>query len=146
VASWNSWQPPGSCPRQASPEVGTPRCFCVSRTRRATRLARGKPITGFFPNTELIATAGPLAFPCEDGDPVELVDDSTLVAAVDRKHYGRTNRPVTNAQGYITLPGLIPGALYRMSFVGPNGRTAHRDFTVKPGETIDLGEILVKTR
>ncbi len=66
---------------------------------------------------------------------------------VDRKHYWKG--PLTNADGRITLPDLIPGALYRISDystvnVDDKGVQARKDFTVKPGETIDLGDILIE--
>ena len=52
---------------------------------------------------------------------------------------------VTDAEGRITLPDLIPGALYRISdFSTVNdprrGYQVRKDFTVKPGETLDLGD------
>ena len=66
----------------------------------------------------------------------------SLVANVGAKHYG--NLPRTNAEGRITLTSLIPGALYRISDRDPNeGAQLRREFTVKPGETIDLGDILI---
>ncbi len=56
--------------------------------------------------------------------------------------------PVSDSQGRIVFPGLIPGATYRI-----NDRTTVRDekgpqvrkeFTVKPGEPLDLGDILIE--
>ena len=68
-------------------------------------------------------------------------------ANVDRKHYW--NGPLTDADGRITLPALIPGALYRITdFSTVNdadkGVQVRKDFTVKPGETLDLGDILIE--
>jgi RNA polymerase sigma factor (sigma-70 family) len=103
----------------------------------------GKPVADFHPHLELIATPGPPAFSRNESDPPGLVDDQILVAAIDRKHYGRPHRPVTNADGLITLPDLIPGALYRLTVQGQSGRAIHKNFTVKAGETLDLGEISI---
>ena len=46
---------------------------------------------------------------------------------------------ISGAYGRITLPALIPGAHYRLS----RGNTFRRDFTVKSGELLDLGNISV---
>ena len=58
-------------------------------------------------------------------------------------------RPITDADGRITLPALIPGALYRISDCSTmndrdKGVQVRKDFTVKPGETLDLGDILIE--
>jgi hypothetical protein len=68
------------------------------------------------------------------------------MANVDRKHYW--NQPSTDAEGRITLVSLIPGALYRVSdFSTVNddkGMQVRREFTVKPGEMLDLGDIVIE--
>ncbi len=75
----------------------------------------------------------------------ELAADASLVANVDRKHYW--NQPDTDAEGRITLISLIPGATYRITdFSTVNdkkGVQVRKDFTVKPGETLDLGDIMI---
>ncbi len=47
----------------------------------------------------------------------------------------------------MTLPGLIPGASYRVMDRSDAGRgdQVRKDFTVKPGQTLDLGDILIET-
>ncbi len=72
--------------------------------------------------------------------------ESDFIANIDRKHYG--NGPRTDAEGRITLISLIPGALYRITdFSTVNDDTKgiqiRKDFTVKPGETLDLGDIVI---
>ncbi len=57
--------------------------------------------------------------------------------------------PKTDAEGRITLPALIPGALYRITDFSTakddaKGPQVRKDFTVKPGETLDLGDILIE--
>ena len=75
------------------------------------------------------------------------IADSVLMRGVDFKHYG--NDFATDAEGRVTLAGLIPGALYRISDFSTNralgkGVQIRTDFTVKPGETLDLGDILIE--
>jgi RNA polymerase sigma factor (sigma-70 family) len=109
---------------------------------RARFLGRdGKPLSGYFPNLELVITPGPPAFRRDESDPPGLSDDQALAAAIDRKHYGRPNRPVTNVDGRVVFPALIPGALYRIYVQGSDGRPSRKDFTVKPGESLELGDI-----
>src|SRR5262249_57186991 len=55
----------------------------------------------------------------------------------DPTHYG--DGPVTDADGKITFPNLVPGATYRISKF--DGKA--KDFTVKPGETVSLGDVRV---
>jgi hypothetical protein len=49
----------------------------------------------------------------------------------------------------VTLPALIPGALYRISDRSTvndrdKGVQVRKDFTVKPGEMLELGEIVIE--
>jgi hypothetical protein len=55
---------------------------------------------------------------------------------------------VSAADGRIVFPALIPGATYRI-LDRTTARTQNRpqlrnEFTVKPGETLDLGDILIE--
>ena len=73
--------------------------------------------------------------------------DEVSLGNIDRKHYW--NDPLTDAKGRATLPDLIPGAPYRILDFSTNnvrdkGSQIRKDFTVKPGETIDLGDILIE--
>ncbi|MEJ7639445.1 MAG: hypothetical protein WKF75_16080, partial [Singulisphaera sp.] len=54
-----------------------------------------------------------------------------------------------DADGRLSLRSLIPGARYRISdFSTVNdpvkGVQVRKDFTVEPGETLDLGDILIE--
>ncbi len=81
-------------------------------------------------------------------------DQAELAADADRSSPTSTasttgNGPRTDADGRITLISLIPGALYRITdFSTVNDATkgiqVRKDFTVKPGETLDLGDILIE--
>jgi hypothetical protein len=107
----------------------------------------GKPIAKFQPIFELVATPGPTRLSRNEKDQAELSADAEMVANIDRKHYW--NAPFTDADGRITLPDLIPGALYRITdlsaYNSPKKSTPIRkDFTLKPGETLVLGDILIE--
>jgi RNA polymerase sigma factor (sigma-70 family) len=94
---------------------------------------------------EIVVTPGPSSISREKPEQAVLAADAALVANVDRKHYW--NMPLTDAEGRITFPSLIPGASYRIidfSTVGDDrGIQVRKDFVVKPGETLDLGEIVI---
>jgi RNA polymerase sigma factor (sigma-70 family) len=77
----------------------------------------------------------------------QLAADAAFMPSVDFKHY--PNNFATDAEGRVTLPALIPGAPYRISDwstvnVREKGNQIRKDFIVKPGETLDLGDIVVE--
>ena len=90
----------------------------------------------FSSRLELVATPGPPAFRPKRDEPPKLLDDVVNVRAIDS---ARDRLLISGAYGRITLPALIPGAIYRLS----RGSTFRRDFTVKSGELLDLGDISV---
>ncbi len=110
----------------------------------------GKPVAklDIGPYVKLIMTPGPTNTGSMDRGS-QLVADEAYLSNVDPKHYQRPDGPLTDADGRITLPDLIPGAPYRISDwstanVQDKGVQIRKDFTVKPGETLDLGDILVE--
>lgn len=117
-------------------------------TARATFIGHdGKPIPNLFPHFEILAKPGPPQFARSTSGKGEMAADAAYMPNVDRKHYW--NGPKTDADGRITLPDLIPGALYRITdFSTVNnqdkGVQVRKEFTVKPGETIDLGDVLIE--
>ncbi len=107
----------------------------------------GKPVAGFRPAFEIVATPGPSRYSRNDKDLAELSADSEMVANVDRQHYW--DMPPTDAEGRIALGWLIPGALYRITDLSARndpGRSEviRKEFTVKPGETLDLGDVRIE--
>jgi hypothetical protein len=112
----------------------------------------GKPIAKLssFPFFELLATPGRHDRSRDQATQAQLAADAAFMANVDRKHYSSGPRgPVTDTEGRITLPALIPGALYRIVDVSTGndpdkGVQVRKDFTVKPGEILDLGDILIE--
>jgi RNA polymerase sigma factor (sigma-70 family) len=104
----------------------------------------GAPVAIYPAHFEFVATPGPPIFSRNDQHQAELAANAAVMAKVDRKHY--QNGPRTDADGRVTLIGLVPGALYRI--IDRSNRTkgyqVRSDFTVKPGETLDLGDILIE--
>jgi hypothetical protein len=74
-----------------------------------------------------------------------LADESDL-PRLDPVNYAKF--PAPDAQGIITFPALIPGASYRVTdrttVRDASGPQVRKEFTVKAGETIDLGDIRIQ--
>ncbi len=108
----------------------------------------GKPVVGRL-------TARPVQMVVTPGPPYTLaIDQAGLMVADegDLTQIDTVNYPtvlVSDAQGRLTLPVLIPGATYR--FIdhttvrrGEAGPTVRKEFTVKPGATLDLGDLRIE--
>ena len=82
----------------------------------------------------------------DPADQNRLIADADFLTRIDSINY--LKEPTSDAQGRIVFPALIPGATYRISVrprAGQAGKPPFRkDFTVKPGETLDLGDILIE--
>jgi hypothetical protein len=53
----------------------------------------------------------------------------------------------TGSDGRVVVSDLIPGATYRVSVLGKNGMEDERyEFTVRPGETTDVGDVTLVTQ
>jgi hypothetical protein len=107
----------------------------------------GSPDVNRFPHLEILATSGPSGYSRVEADMQKLAADAAYIPNVDRVHYD-DHGPFTDAEGRITLPCLIPGAHYRLSdssTMGTDkGAQVRKDFAVKPGETLELGDILIE--
>jgi hypothetical protein len=107
----------------------------------------GTPVRGFSRQwlIWMLVTPGPFNSIQARKEGLVLADEARL-RAVDPINYERD--PISDDQGRIIFPALIPGATYRVidrtPFRGPDGPQLRRDFTVKPGETFDLGDILIE--
>ena len=119
---------------------------CVMATARLVDTV-GKPVTGFSKPwlISMVVTPGPFNSVTARKEGLMLADEAHL-PAVDPINY--EPNPVSDAQGRILFPALIPGASYRIidrtPFRGPNGPQVRKEFTVKPGDTLDLGDILIE--
>lgn len=69
-----------------------------------------------------------------------LMADSIHVANLDRERY---RNMVTDEEGRFNFPTLIPGAPYRISVYNQPVKT-QVEFTVKPGEAKDLGDLTIR--
>ncbi|MEW6741894.1 MAG: carboxypeptidase-like regulatory domain-containing protein [Planctomycetota bacterium] len=62
---------------------------------------------------------------------------------LDRDRY-RSLR--TDAEGRVTFPSLVPGALYKLMIISDKGWEPQRSFRVEAGQSLDLGDIVVNVR
>ena len=109
----------------------------------------GKPITaGPVPRVfvAMVVTPGPTFSQAKD-QVGTLASDEGALNFIDPVNY--PTLMTADVQGRITLPALIPGATYRVidrttAVRGETGPKFRKEFIVKPGETIDLGDILME--
>jgi hypothetical protein len=106
-----------------------------------------KPLAG-FQNPALISmvvTPGEFSGIKAQKDRSTLADQAILTT-IDPINYAKA--PAADAQGRIVFPALIPGSTYRISDQStartPDGPQLRKEFTVKPGEILDLGDILIE--
>jgi protocatechuate 3,4-dioxygenase beta subunit len=115
---------------------GTARLRLVDRDGKPAAGIPGRRLT-----VSLVVTPG--ASQTGPEPPPEVLADEATFAAIDPAHHG--DGLISDADGRLTLPALIPGATYGVRTRTPDGRlSARKEFTVKPGETVDLGEIVVQ--
>jgi len=107
----------------------------------------GKPIAARLPSTfiTLVVTPGPL-FSGAQSNPGRLFADEAALSAVDPVNHSIPM--VSDAEGRIEIPVLIPGATYRFvdrsTVRDPGGSQVRKEFQVKPGETLDPGNICIE--
>jgi RNA polymerase sigma factor (sigma-70 family) len=108
---------------------------------------QGKPLAGYHdpwllsmvltPDVEMSDTVTP--------DPKQLRPDSDYLSRLDPEHHADL---ITDAQGRITFPCLIPRATHRLidptAADEPNRRKVRKWFVAVPGQAIELGDILIE--
>ncbi|MGP0069121.1 MAG: hypothetical protein ACLQGP_36660 [Isosphaeraceae bacterium] len=88
----------------------------------------------------MVVTPGPSWFSRDPADEGLLANESDHVCRIDPINYPEGS--VSDAQGRVTFPALIPGATYQIQDHSDEGNGhLRKEFTVKPGETLDLGDI-----
>ena len=108
----------------------------------------GEPFVGSLPLrtlTMVVNTRPPVSGGIGKTGSLVVIDPGDL-DWVDPINY---EKPVAaDADGRVVLPVLIPGATYRFTDRAANQglivRRLLREFTVKPGETLDLGDIVIE--
>jgi hypothetical protein len=109
--------------------------------------AGGKPVRRDHPpgHLEIVLTPGasfadltPKSVNDEKKSP--LMADAIMVGNLDRQRY---NPLKPDDQGRVTFPTLIPGATYRVIVFNQPSKT-QIEFTVKPGEAKDLGDLVIR--
>jgi hypothetical protein len=72
-----------------------------------------------------------------------LAGEADYFCRIDPINYA--DGPVSDSQGRVVFPALIPGATYQIQDRSDEvGRQERKEFTVKPGETVDLGDIRIE--
>jgi beta-lactamase regulating signal transducer with metallopeptidase domain len=116
----------------------------TARARLVT--SEGKPLDRYPARAlvVLVVTPGPMRGRNMAKDGPLLANEAGLVQ-LDSVNYSFDFQ--SDADGRITLPALIPGATYRIEDISPlfggGDPVIRKEFTVKPGETLDLGDILI---
>ncbi len=106
----------------------------------------GNPLDRYPARTlvSLVVTHGPMRGRDLTGDG-PLFANEAAVAQLDPVNYSIDFQ--SDAQGRLTLPALIPGATYRIEDITPafggGEPVIRKEFIVKPGEVLDMGDILV---
>jgi protocatechuate 3,4-dioxygenase beta subunit len=113
---------------------------CGSAVMRLVN-GQGKPLSNYRPNPYGMAILVRPGFPAGPKQPraAPAVPDRVRLTEADRRHY--FDGLVTNEQGRITLPALIPGAAYRVSDGVLGGR--EREFTAEAGKNVELPDLVM---
>jgi hypothetical protein len=93
----------------------------------------------------VIVTPGRDAYSRAAADQYRPTSDGDYLSRTDPEHYVDL---VSDSQGRITFPALIPGATYRVvdmtSRDDPRGRQVRREFVAAAGEAVELGDVLIE--
>jgi len=111
---------------------------CGNATVRITN-PKGKPVVGFQPGLTMVVTPGVSQYDRTAAKKGELAADADFVSNIDRTNHW--HGPKTDKNGVVRFPALIPGATYRLTTFEKGKPVILREFTVKPSETLDLGEV-----
>ena len=109
--------------------------------------SKGEPLVAYRDPylISLTVTPGPDGFSKEAADENQLSADGDYLSRLDPDHY---HDLVSDGQGRVTFPALIPGAAYRIRDMttvdDAGGRKTRKLFVASAGETIDLGDIVIE--
>jgi RNA polymerase sigma factor (sigma-70 family) len=107
----------------------------------------GKPLGHFAPRLAIMMVVTPGEFsPIKARKEGKFMPEAGVLNVIDPVNYPAP--PASNDDGRLILPALVPGTTYvfvdRTTVGGPPGIQLRKEFTVKPGETLDLGDILIE--
>ena len=105
--------------------------------------ASGKPLAGHLGSglIAMVVTPGPYPIPRRANE-TRLIADVATLSGIDSSQL--RGWPHVRRLGKIAFPALVPGATYRRNPYSTKGTPLSDEFTVKPGETLDLGDILIE--
>ena len=93
----------------------------------------------------MVVTPGPLASIKTRKEGIRIADYD-IMTRIDPINYEKDT--ASDSQGRIVFPALVPGATYRIidltTIRDPSGPQLRKEFTVKPGETLDLGDLRIE--
>jgi len=101
---------------------------------------QGQPKAKHHPTLEIVFNSGAYEHDTAAQDRGEIAAVGDYVGNVDRTNH--QNSTGTDDDGRIVFPALIPGATYRVIEVKAGKMTAGKEFTVTPGQRLDLGEFV----
>ncbi len=91
----------------------------------------------------MVVTPGPSWSSRDQADTGRLAAEQDYLCRIDPINYPKGS--VSDAQGHVAFPALIPGATYQIHDLSDeDGRQLRKTFTVKPGETVDLGDVRIE--
>jgi hypothetical protein len=98
---------------------------------------KSEPFPGYG-SVEMVVTPGASRYDADAYRRGELAADADYVSNVDR-----TNNAVSDDEGRLNLPALIPGASYRVLAFRNGESHVFKEFQAKANETLDLGDLIV---
>lgn len=123
--------------RNDEPEGKTIQLERCGKVRMRIVDGKGKPVPGFLPFVFVVVTPGaPATHHIEPNQPLWL-DSMNWWGTL------KNQTPKTDADGRVTIGGMIPGATYQVSYPGGSGWTSGHEFHIRPGETTDIGDIVL---
>ena len=133
---------PGKSPAEGAVVVELQHCGSA-RARLVNR--EGKPVADYRGSSLLamVVTPGTYPYHRRPGD-TSIGANVATVNGIDPVHY--VDGPMSDSLGRITFPALIPGATYRRTPRNMQEASSNTEFTVRSGETVNLGDIVIEER
>jgi hypothetical protein len=124
--------------KQAGEEVTVHLAPCGRATTRLLE-ADGKPLARWPVGLDIVITPGPHRLDRKTNEKGDLAADEVAVSNFDFK-----NVPLTDAEGRVTFPALIPGATYRIVELADRDDVVKCEFKAESGKTVKLPDVVRK--